>query len=101
MTTTAPAKPRRNALLRYVPILDWLPKYNRAWLAGDLVAGLSVWALMVAQALGYATISGVPVQYGLYGRRLPASSPYPAQSATGSQRANILVRSGMRTGLAR
>ena len=66
MARTISPKPHRNALLRYFPILEWLPKYNRAWFAGDIVAGLSVWALMVPQALGYATISGVPVQYGLY-----------------------------------
>jgi SulP family sulfate permease len=53
-------------LARYVPILHWLPRYNKAWLTGDVVAGLSVWALMVPQSLGYAAISGVPVQYGLY-----------------------------------
>jgi high affinity sulfate transporter 1 len=51
---------------RYVPILHWLPRYHKEWLTGDIVAGLSVWALMVPQSLGYATISGVPVQYGLY-----------------------------------
>ena len=32
----------------------------------DFVAGLSVWALLVPQSLAYATIVGVPVQYGLY-----------------------------------
>ena len=36
------------------------------WLASDAVAALSVWALLVPQALGYATLAGVPVQYGLY-----------------------------------
>ena len=53
-------------LRRYLPILSWLPAYDRTWLKGDVVAGLSVWALMVPTSLGYATISGVPVQYGLY-----------------------------------
>jgi len=51
---------------RYVPLLDWLPHYDRAWLAGDAVAGVSVWALVVPQSLAYATLAGVPVQYGLY-----------------------------------
>ena len=32
----------------------------------DGVAALSVWALLIPQALAYATIAGVPVQYGLY-----------------------------------
>ena len=40
--------------------------YDRAWLPADVVAGLTVWALMVPQALAYAGIAGVPVQNGLY-----------------------------------
>ena len=50
----------------YVPILVWLPKYRLASLRSDAVAGLSVWALLVPQSLAYATLAGVPVQYGLY-----------------------------------
>jgi SulP family sulfate permease len=53
-------------LRRYVPILGWLPGYDPRWLAGDAVAGLSVWALLAPQSLAYATLAGVPVQYGLY-----------------------------------
>ena len=30
------------------------------------MAGLSVWSLLVPQSLAYATIAGVPVQYGLH-----------------------------------
>ena len=59
-------KKKPGLLSRYLPILHWLPHYNKSWLSSDIVAGLSVWALMVPQSLGYATISGVPVQYGLY-----------------------------------
>jgi len=51
---------------RYLPILQWLPSYRRAWFAPDTVAALSVWALLIPQSLGYATLAGVPVQYGLY-----------------------------------
>jgi SulP family sulfate permease len=40
--------------------------YERSWLVPDVVAGLTVWALMVPQALAYAGIAGVPVQNGLY-----------------------------------
>ena len=53
-------------LARYLPIVTWLSNYDRSWLRNDVIAGLSVWALMVPTSLGYATISGVPVQYGLY-----------------------------------
>ena len=51
---------------RYLSILRWLPKYERGWLAADAVAGLSVWALLVPQSLAYASLVGLPVQYGLY-----------------------------------
>ncbi len=63
------SKPRSEGptgLARFMPIFGWLPAYNKSWLKADLIAGLSVWALMVPTSLGYATISGVPVQYGLY-----------------------------------
>jgi len=60
------AKKKPGLLSRYVPIFHWLPHYDKAWLSGDIVAGLSVWALMVPQCLGFAAICGVPVQYGLY-----------------------------------
>src|SRR3954451_21716756 len=60
----APA--RIGGLRRYLPILSWLPGYDRRWLAADALAGLSVWALLVPQSLAYAALSGVPVQYGLY-----------------------------------
>jgi high affinity sulfate transporter 1 len=51
-------------VVRLVP--PWLRHYDRAWLAADVAAGLTVWALMVPQALAYAAIAGVPVQNGLY-----------------------------------
>ena len=55
-----------SGIARFLPIVMWLPNYDRAWLRADVIAGLSVWALMVPSTMGYATISGVPVQYGLY-----------------------------------
>lgn len=50
----------------WVPIAEWLPRYDRGWLRGDLLAGAVVAALAVPQALGYASIAGAPVQVGLY-----------------------------------
>jgi sulfate permease, SulP family len=50
--------------VRLIP--PWLRGYDRAWLPADVAAGLTVWALMVPQALAYAGIAGVPVQNGLY-----------------------------------
>ncbi len=40
--------------------------YDRRWLRGDLVAGLTVWAVLVPEALAYASIAGVSPVVGLY-----------------------------------
>src|SRR3954454_22384762 len=39
--------------------------YQRPWLRSDLVAGLTVWAVLVPEALAYATIAGVSPVVGL------------------------------------
>jgi sulfate permease, SulP family len=51
---------------RLLPIVDWLPQYDRRWLRGDVAAGIAVTALIVPKNLGYAGIAGVPLQNGLY-----------------------------------
>jgi SulP family sulfate permease len=56
----------RARLAHFVPAIEWLPHYDRRWLRGDVVAGLTVTALIVPKNLGYAEIAGVPVQNGLY-----------------------------------
>ena len=43
-----------------------LGSYRRSWLAPDLVAGVTVWAVLVPQALGYASLAGLPTVFGLY-----------------------------------
>ena len=43
-----------------------LAGYRRGWLQGDGVAGLTVWAMLIPQALAYATIAGVSPVVGLY-----------------------------------
>lgn len=61
----APARSRRR-LGDVVPIVGWIRHYERGWLRGDLVAGVTVAALVVPKNLGYASIAQVPVQNGLY-----------------------------------
>ena len=56
----------KSILAQYLPILDWLPQYKREWLRFDLIAAVSVWALLVPQSIAYGSIAGVPAQYGLY-----------------------------------
>ncbi|WP_407655638.1 SulP family inorganic anion transporter [Amycolatopsis rhabdoformis] len=52
--------------------------YRTSWLRGDVVAGLTVWAVLVPEALAYATIAGVPTVVGP-GSFWPAT---PARCAT-------------------
>jgi high affinity sulfate transporter 1 len=51
---------------RYVPILSWLPHYDRSWLTIDAIAGLTLWGLVVPEGMAYAGIAGLPPQAGLY-----------------------------------
>ncbi len=44
----------------------WIRGYERRWLRGDLIAGVTVAALIVPKNLGYAGIAGIPLQNGLY-----------------------------------
>jgi SulP family sulfate permease len=53
-------------LTRFLPVVEWLPRYQRQWLRGDLAAGIAVTALIVPKNLGYAGIAGVPIENGLY-----------------------------------
>lgn len=51
---------------RLLPILEWGPRYDRAWLRPDFFAGLTVAALVVPKSLGYAGLANIPIQHGLY-----------------------------------
>ena len=53
-------------------LLGWLRGYERAWLAADLVAGLTAAAVVLPKAMAYATVAGLPVQVGLYTAFIPA-----------------------------
>ncbi|MDH6234502.1 MFS superfamily sulfate permease-like transporter [Mesorhizobium soli] len=49
-----------------LPIVAWLPGYQRDWLVPDILAGLAVWAVMVPESMAYSGIVGVPPIMGLY-----------------------------------
>ena len=56
---------------RYLPILGWLPKYQRRWLRPDAISALAVWAVLVPQAIAYASLAGLPPEAGLAAAALP------------------------------
>lgn len=55
----------------FLPVLDWLPKYKKEQLKGDLSAGLTVGVMLIPQGMAYAMIAGLPPIYGLYAATLP------------------------------
>ena len=57
---------RESRLVRYVPALSWVPRYQAGWLRGDAVAGFTIWGLLIPEGIAYATLAGLPPQAGLY-----------------------------------
>jgi sulfate permease, SulP family len=58
--------PKSDALSRALPILGWLPRYEPDWLRGDVIAGLTLWGILVPEAIAYAAMAGAPLEAGLY-----------------------------------
>ncbi|HEY4231943.1 MAG TPA: SulP family inorganic anion transporter [Lacipirellulaceae bacterium] len=56
----------REILFRNVPALESLRRYSLSDLTSDTMAGLTVAAVAVPQAMAYAQIANIPPQYGLY-----------------------------------
>ena len=57
---------------RYLPFLRWWPRVNRDSLRHDLLAGLTGAIVVLPQGVAFATIAGMPPQYGLYAGMIPA-----------------------------
>jgi sulfate permease, SulP family len=66
MTTQNNQIERQPLLYRFLPILSWLPQYERTWLRGDVLAGLTVLALLIPEGMAYAEIAGMPPQTAFY-----------------------------------
>jgi SulP family sulfate permease len=49
------------------PPFEWLKGYNGKILKSDLVAGITLAAYGIPVSLAYATLAGLPPQYGIYG----------------------------------
>lgn len=61
----------------------WILSYHRAWLRWDLLAGVTAAAVVIPQAMAYASIATVPLEAGIACALLPAV----AYAALGSSRA--------------
>ncbi len=58
-------------LARLLPFLQWWPRVNRVTLRADLLAGATGAILVLPQGVAFATIAGMPPQYGLYAAIIP------------------------------
>ncbi|KID88036.1 sulfate permease [Metarhizium guizhouense ARSEF 977] len=48
------------------PFLSWIGHYNLQWFAGDVVAGITIGAIVVPQGMAYALLAKLEPQFGLY-----------------------------------
>jgi SulP family sulfate permease len=58
-------------LLRAWPVLRWKNRVTRDTIKSDLISGLTVAIVVVPQAVAFASIAGMPPQYGLYAGMIP------------------------------
>ncbi len=59
------------SIKKILPILDWLPNYQKDWFKSDFGAGLTIGIMLIPQGIAYAMIAGLPPIYGLYTAMIP------------------------------
>ena len=83
-------------LKRHFPILQWLPNYKKAYLSGDIGAGLTVGIMLIPQGMAYAMIAGLPPVFGLVPQLIYALMGTSRQLAVGPVAMDsLLVASGL------
>jgi sulfate permease, SulP family len=63
--------PPPSALFRFIPGLALLRDYQRRWLLGDAIAGVSACVVMIPSMIAYARLMGLPTENGLYAALVP------------------------------
>jgi len=56
----------------FFPFLSWFPRVNRGTVKADAMAGLTGALVALPQGVAFATIAGMPPEYGLYAGMIPA-----------------------------
>ncbi|MBU0752582.1 MAG: sulfate permease [Gammaproteobacteria bacterium] len=65
-------KPLSGPLGQFFPFLFWWPRVNRRSVRDDMLAGFTGALIVLPQGVAFATIAGLPPQYGLYAAMVPA-----------------------------
>ena len=60
------------AVLKLLPFLAWRRRVSRESLRSDIIAGLIAALIVLPQGVAFATLAGLPPQYGLYCAMVPA-----------------------------
>ena len=68
-------------------MFSWLPGYQRSWLRLDVIAGLTVCAILVPEGMAYAELAGVPPEYAFYA----APAALLAYAALGTSRQLVVA----------
>lgn len=50
----------------YIPVTQWARSYNRDLLRPDLIAGITVGAFTIPEAIAFVSLAGLPPEVGLY-----------------------------------
>jgi sulfate permease, SulP family len=66
VTSARPPEAATSWFYRFFPAVDSLRRYNPGDARADLLAGVTVAAVAVPQAMAYAMVAGLPAEYGLY-----------------------------------
>lgn len=59
-------------LYKVLPFLRWWPMVDKTTTKADLIAGLTGAMIVLPQGVAFATIAGLPPEYGLYAAMVPA-----------------------------
>ncbi|OUZ99901.1 STAS domain [Macleaya cordata] len=61
----------KKAIQYFLPIFEWLPKYNFGLLRYDILAGVTIASLAIPQGISYAKLANLPPILGLYSSFVP------------------------------
>ncbi|MGZ7117267.1 MAG: SulP family inorganic anion transporter [Methanobacterium sp.] len=53
-------------LSSFFPVVKWSRSYNKEWLRPDIIAGITVGAFTIPEAMAYVSLAGLPPEIGLY-----------------------------------
>lgn len=54
------------AISRFLPFTSWIKSYNLSTARWDIVAGITLASFVLPESMAYASLAGVPSQYGIY-----------------------------------